>query len=891
MSWSDLRMFAARAVGIFRRRTIEERLEAELYAHLELAAEENVRRGISQDEAQYAARREFGGVEQTKENYREQRGLPFFETLWNDVRFGLRMLAKTPGFTAVAILTLAVGIGANTAIFSVVHAVLLAPFPYPTPERLAIVWSVYGKEGRAPASGPELTYLRERSRMFDEFGGIWAQSGALTGEREPEQVKIGQVTSNFLSLLSAKPQLGRFFDSGEQGWGKPRVIILSDALWHRRFGADPQLIGKSVRLNSEPYTVVGVMSPGFRIIFPEGSSVPPDMDIFIPFPGDLASQPPEQGYIRVVGRLKQGVTLEQAQIEADQIAAELRSRYTEFSEQAMTMRIAPLHGDVVRNLRPALLALFAGVGFVLLIACANVANLLLSRASQRQREVTLRIAMGATRGRLIRQLLTESVLLSCLGGVAALLIGAWALKLLLSLRPQEMERLGAIALDFSAFGFTLAMSVAAGILCGVMPALGATRVNLVASLKEGGRSIVATRPDSRSILVVCEVALGFVLLIGAGLMIQTFAGLLRVRPGFAPANVFTFHVSAASGKYQTPEAAITFFRDLQKNLAGVPGVDSVGLTSHLPFDDSLPNWYSYYWPDGAPKQDQNTIMADHRSIFPGYFHAIGATFVAGRDFDDFDIKENRAVVIIDEAVAERAWPNASALGKKLNIEHKAKVFDNERGAIEVVGVVKHIQSHSLTDRVRGQIYLPYPQAIRPHMSIAIKSTAPPQTLLPFLQREVSKLDKDLPIYNVQPMEAYVDKARRETLFTTTLAGALALIAMLLACTGVYGVTSYSVLQRTNELGTRIALGAQPRDILGMVLREGMLPVSSGLILGLLLSFGLTPLMSGLLFGVHSGDPATLIATGGFLAAVGFLACYLPARRAMRVDPLIALRYE
>jgi putative ABC transport system permease protein len=891
MTWSDLRMFAARAAGIFRQGTMEERLEVELRTHLVLAAEENARRGLSPEEAQYAARREFGGVEQTKETYREQRGLPIFETLWNDARFGMRMLAKTPGFTAVAILTLAVGIGANTAIFSVVHAVLLAPFPYPAADRLAIVWSVYGKEGRAPAAGPELTYLRERSRTFEEFAGIWAQSGALTGEREPEQVKVGLVTSNFLSMLSAKPQLGRFFIPAEEGWGKPRVVILSDGLWRRRFGADLQLIGKSLRLNAQPFTVVGVMPSGFRIIFPEGSSVPPDMDAFIPFPADLATQPAEQGYIRVVGRLKRGATLEQAQSEAHQIAAELRSRYIEFSEQSMALHIVPLHGDVVRNLRPALLALFAGVGFVLLIACANVANLLLSRANQRQKEVTLRIAVGATRGRLIRQLLTESVLLSSIGGTAALWIGSWALKLLVTLRPQEMERLGAIGLDLTAFGFTLAMSVAAGILCGVMPALGATQVNLVASLKEGGRSIVARKSGSRSVLVVCEVALGFVLLIGAGLMIQTFAGLLRVDPGFAPANVLTFHVSAASEKYQTPEAATTFFCDLQKNLSTVPGVESVGLTSHLPFDDSLPNWYSYYWPDGAPKQDQNTIMADHRSIFPGYFHAIGATFIAGRDVDDFDIKENREVVIIDETVAEQAWPNASALGKKLNIEHKVTTFNSERGAMEVVGVVKHIQSHSLTDPVRGQIYLPYPQAVRPHMSFAIKSIAPPQSLLPFLQREVSKLDKDLPIYNAQPMDAYVDKARRETRFTTTLAGTLALIALLLACTGVYGVTSYSVLQRTNELGTRIALGAQPKDIFGMVLREGMLPVSSGLILGLLLSFGLTPLMSGLLFGVRASDPATLIATSIFLAAVGFLACYLPARRAMRVDPLVALRYE
>jgi putative ABC transport system permease protein len=889
---SVLRETLARIAGFFgRRRSLEENLEAELRAHLALAAEDKVRGGMSPEEARRAARREFGGVEQTKENYREQRGLPFAETLLNDLRYGLRMLGKARGFTVVAILTLAIGIGANTAIFSVVHAVLLAPFPYPNPERLAIVWSVYGLEGRAPAAGPELVYLRERSRLFEEFGGVWAQSGALTGEREPEQVKVGQVTSNFLSMLSVKPQLGRFFRPEEQGFGAARSMILSDGLWRRRFGGDTQAIGKSVWMNGNSFTIVGVMPANFRIIFPEGSSVPPEMDVYIPFPSDLAKQPADQGYIRVIGRLKQGVTFEQAQSEADEMAAQLRAQFPAFSEEGLKLRVVPLHGDVVRNLRTALLALFSGVGFVLLIACANVANLLLSRASQRQREVTLRIAMGATRGRVIRQLLTESVLLSCIGGAAAVLVGAWALKLLLVLRPQEMERLGTIDLDLTAFGFTLAISVIAGILCGVAPALRATRVNLVESLKEGGRNVAGAKHDSRSALIICEVALGFVLLIGAGLMMQTFAELMRVNPGFAPDGVLTFHVSAASGKYETPEAATEFFRKLQKNVASVPGVDSVSVVSHLPFDESLPNWYSYYWAEEASKQEQNTVMADHRSVFPGYFKSIGASFVAGRDFDDFDIKEGRAVVIVDEVVSERAWPDGVAVGRKLNIEHKVSTFESGRGGVEVVGVVKHVQSHSLTNRVRGQVYLPYTQAVRPHMSLTVRSKTPPETLVPLLQAEVAKLDKDLPIYNVQPMNAYVEKARRETRFTTALSGVLALIALLLACTGIYGVTSYSVQRRTNELGTRMALGAQRSDIFAMVLREGMLPVVVGLTLGLALSFVLTPLMAGLLFGVRASDPVTLAGSGAFLGGVALLACYLPARRAVRVDPLVALRYE
>jgi predicted permease len=882
-----LRVFISRLLGFFRKRRLEEHLDAELRAHLQSLTEENLRRGMTPEEARYAARREFGGLEQTKESYREQRGLPLVETLLQDGRYGMRVLGKTPGFTAVAILTLAIGIGANTAIFSVVHSVLLQPFPYPHADRLALVWSIYGHEGRAPASGPELTSLRERSRLFEELGGIWAQSGALTGEGEPEQVGLGLVTANFLPLLSSKPQLGRFFLPGEQGSGAARVLILSDGLWRRRFGADPHLIGRSVRLNAESFTVVGVMPRGFRIIFPEGSSVPPDMDVYLPFPTNLASDPRDQAYIRVLGRLRKGVTIEQAQAEAEEIAAQLRSEFTDFSEPGLGLRVVPLQGDVVRKLRPALLALFAGVGFVLLIACVNVANLLLSRASHRQREITLRTAMGAPRGRLIRQLLTESVLLSCMGGAAAVLVGWYALEGLLTLRPQEMERLGTIGLDPAAFGFTSAVSVIAGILFGLAPALGLTRVNLVESLKQGGRSIATSQQHSRNLLVVSEVALGFVLLMGAGLMIQTFVGLLRVDPGFAPHHVLTFHLSVASVKYRTPESAIHFFRELRKNLAALPGVESVGVISHLPFDDSLPNWYGSYWPEGAPKQEQNTIMADHRSVLPGYFESVGATFLAGRNFDEFDVAENRSVVIIDDSVAEKAWPKTNAVGKKLNVENG----DFVRDTVEVVGVVKHLQSHALTDQVRGQVYLLYPRAVRQHMALTIKSTAAPETLLPFIRREVTQLDKDLPVYNVQPMEAYVEKARRETRFTAMLAGVLATIALVLAGTGIYGVAWYSVLQRTKEIGVRIALGAQPRDIFGMVMRQGMLPVVSGLFLGLILSWSLTPLLAGLLFRVHPTDPMTWFASGAFLGGLGCLACYLPARRAVRVDPLVTIRYE
>src|SRR5882762_2164209 len=884
---SRMRMFGSRLLGLFRKRGSDANLDAELRAHLDALINENICRGMSVKEARFAARREFGGIEQAKEAYREQRGLPFVDTLLQDLRFAFRIFAKKPGFTAVAIATLALGIGANTAIFSVVHSVLLQSLPYPAADRLTAVWSTFSNEGRGPASGPELVYLRERSRLFEEFGGIWAQSGALTGDGEPVHVRLGLVTANFLSMLATKTQVGRFFLPEEQGTFSAKSIILSDALWRHRFGANPHLIGQSIRLNGHPVTVVGVLPRNFKIIFPEGSSVPPQMDAFVPFSSNLAQDAPDQNYIRVIGRLRKGATVPKAQAELDSIAAQLRSEFTVFSEQALGLQVVPLHGDVVRNVRPALLTLFGGVSLVLLIACANVANLLLSRANERRKEITLRTAVGAARSRVIRQLLTESILLSCFGGAAALVLGSWAMNLVLSLRPAGMESLATTALSLPVFGFTLALSLISGILFGLAPALGTTSLNLVESLKQSGRSLATARQRPRNILVSAEVALGFVLLASAGLLLQTLASLLRVDPGFNSQHVMTVRLSASGVKYQTPEANVHFFRELQKNLSANNGIESVGVISHLPFDDTLPNWYSYYWREDAPKTEQNTVMADHRSSLPGYFQSLGAQFIAGRDFGAIDVEENRPIVIVDDNVASRTWPNSSAIGKKLSVENGNFVRDT----VEVIGVVKHIQSHSLTDQVRGQIYLLYPRAVRAHMALTVKSSIDSQSLIGLIRGEVTKLDKDMPVYGILPMNDYVEKARRSARFTSTLAGIMAAIAVLLACTGIYSVASYAVLQRTGEIGVRMALGAEPAEIFAMIMRQSMLPVLVGVGDGLALSLGLTPLLSHLLFGVRPSDPLTIAAAGILLFGIGMLACYLPARRATQLDPIAALRYE
>jgi putative ABC transport system permease protein len=882
-----LRTFFSRLRGMFGKSRSDDELNSELQAHLELLTAANIRRGMSPEEARQAARREFGGIEQTKENYHEQRGLPFLDGLLQDVRFAVRMLGKRPGLTFVVVLTLAIGIGANTAIFTAVHSVLLQSLPFPKADRLAIIWSILGSEGRAPASGPELETLRQRSRLFEDLGAIWAQSGVLMGEGEPEQVRLGMVTANFLGILGTSPQLGRFFERGEQGSGSPRVMIISDGLWRRRFGADPQWIGQTVRLNGQPVTIVGVMPPGFRIIFPEGSSVPPEMDAYVPFRSNLASDPADQSYLRVIGRLRDGVSIAQAQQEMDTLAGQIRAEYNTFADPPLSLQVVPLQADVVRNIRPALLALFGGAGLVLLIACVNVANLLLVRANERTLEMALRTAMGAGRGRLIRQLLTESVLVSCCGAVAALGFGWCALRLVLAMQPKEMDRFSAIQMDPPVFAFTFAIAIAAGVLFGLAPAFGARKLDLARSLKDTRQTGTRSGRRQRNLLVISEVALGFVLLIGAGLMLRTFVRLLQVNPGFDATNVLTFRISVASVKYQTDDAAVQFFRKLKENLSRMPGVEAVGVISHLPFDDTLPNWYGFYWREGASKHEQNTTMADFRSSLPGYFKSMRVTFLSGRDFDDHDVAENLHLAIIDDTVAQEAWPGQGAVGKLINIENGNFVRDTA----QVIGVVKHLQYHTLTDQVRGQIYLLYPQAIRAHMAVTLKSSANTRTLLPLVRQQVAGLDKDLPIYHVQPMTDYVESARRQARFVTMLAGIMGGIALLLACIGIYAVTMYSVLQRMREIGVRTALGAAPCQLFALVLRQSMFPIALGLLAGFVLSLLLTPFLSSLLFGVRPTDITTFGVSALILSTAGLIACLLPARRATRVDPMIALRYE
>jgi putative ABC transport system permease protein len=860
---------------------MESEMDAEMRFHMEKYAEELMRGGVPREEAMRRAKLEFGGAERAKEECRESLGVHFVETLTQDIRYGFRLLSRSPLFALAAILTLGIGIGANTAIFTVVHAVMLRPLPYPNSERLAIIWSGLGNEHRAPASEYELAQIRQRSRLFDQIGGIWVRNSNVPGEGEPEQVKLGVVTENFLPLLCSKPALGRMFTADDAKESAPQTLIISYGLWQRRFGGDRGVIGRALRVGDGTITVVGVLPQDFRLIFPDDSSVPANVDLFAPLGVDSA-QPGGPSYLRTIGRLREGANFVQAQSEADGIAAQLRRTVPALDAEQFSLRVAPLQEDDVRNVRRTLVLLFGGVVFVLLIACANVANLLLARSSYRMRETTIRAAIGASRSRIIRQLLTESMVLGISGGIAAIGVGWLALKGLLALRPESLLRLGSIRLNAAVFAYTLAVSILAGIIFGLAPALTASRVDLLEELKGRGRIAGGGGRIPRGILISAEVALGFVLLIGTGLLVRTFRALLHVNPGFQPANVLTFTTSP--GDYN-------FVHQLQQKLLMIPGVQSASLVSHLPLDDSYPNWYDAFYPEGAPPEQQSSALADSRSILPGYFRTIGATLIEGRDFTDADDAANQHVAIVDDALAKQTWPGKDPLGRKLNISDSPKgPYQFERDWVVVVGVVAHVQYHSLTTMVRPQIYVPFQLAPRP-VSFVLRANTPLANLATPIREQVGKLNKNAPVARMSALSEMVNQARAQNRFVAFLAGALAVIALALACIGIAGVTSYSIAQRTNEIGIRMALGATPKKILGMIFSDNVGPIIAGLLAGLALSFALTPLLQTLLFGVTPGDPMTFGLVCVLLLLVGILACYIPARRGMHVDPMVALRYE
>ena len=814
--------------------------------------------------------------------------MTWLEHFLQDARHGFRLLTHNKSFALAAIITLAVGIGANTAIFSVVYGILLKPLPYPHADRLTIIWTGLAEEHRAPASKYQLLQMRQNSRAFEEIGGIWLTNGTVPGPGEPEQVKVAAVTTNFLGLLCPEPAAGRLFNEDDAKHADGTNAVISYGLWQRRFGGDPGVLGKILRTGNdgddEGVTIVGVLPKDFRLILPASSSLSEGVDMYMPV--SFAEAPIDgPGYLKTIGLLAPGVSVGQAQAELDGVAARLRWTVPDFAAQKMTLAVFPMQADGVKDVRSALLLLFAGVALVLVIACVNVANLLLARSSYRVRETSIRAIIGAGRGRLMRQLLVESLVLGLAGGAAAMLVASLAVQGLLALRPEPLLRLGSIELSETVFAYALLISLVTVIVFGFAPAVAGSRVDLSGGVKAGGG--ISSRDAgrySRATLIAAEVAISVVLLTGTGLLVRTFAALLRVNPGFTAENALSF--TTTPGGYK-------FVHAVQSKLLEIPGVEAASASSHLPLDANYANWYDGYYKEGAPPEDQNTNLADDRSILPGFFQTIGATLISGRDFSDADDAARQHVAIVDDELAAREWPGQSALGKKLNISDSPKGFyEFERDWVVVVGVVRHVQYHSLTTSVRPQIYVPFQLAPRP-VSFVVRATAgtPPATLRAAIRAKLDEVDQSAPLARVVTLGELADQARAQNRFVAYLAAALAGIALLLACVGIAGVTSYSVAQRTNEIGLRMALGATSNNVLKMIVERNLVPVAVGLGFGIVLSLALAPLLESLLFGVRPQDPFTLAAVCVTVAATGVAACFLPALRATRVDPLVALRHD
>jgi len=875
--------------GLARPAKTNQETDEELRHYLEEASAAWKARGLSADDAMRAARREFGSMTVVKEQMRSYGWENAVRTFFSDLHFAARQLRNHAGFTVVGILTLALGVGASTAIFSVLYVTLLRPLPYPNANRLCVVWTVLGREGRAPASGPELLSLGERTGLFEQVGGIWVQTGALTGGREPAQVRLGWVTSNFLSLLAPRILLGRFFLPQEQGSGRAPVVILSNELWKTRYGSDPAILGSSIQLNGRPFTVVGILPAGFRLIFPDGAAVPPQVDVYSPFQDDLASQPRDQEYIRLIATLRRGIATGSAQSELNNLAAQLRSQFHEYTEQDLHLQILPLQEDATQTVRTPLVALFVGSGLLLLIVCANLAMLLLARANERLSEISLRAALGAKPSRIIRQLLTESLLLSGVGGIAGVPLAFGILRVFLLLLPAGVARNTSMTLNLPALAFAATVSTVCGILFGLAPAWMAREANLISLLRQRTRSSTDAKHTFRQVMIAGEVTLAFILLTCSLLLVRTFFEVLHVDPGFSAKNLLTFRISLIGARYSDPELDRRFLVELERCMDSLPGVDYAGFVSHLPFDDSLPNWYDYVWQQGAAKDEQNTLMADHRGASAGFFDSLGAHFLTGRNFDSSDEMSGRRVAIIDDVLAQQLWPGQAAVGKLINVAAQHGEFS--RAVAEVIGVVKHIDSHSLSLPERGQVYLPYRMASRSNIYFVLRSESSPAYLIPMIRQQVAGLDKDLPVAALIPMDNYLLEARRQSRFLAILFAALAAVALLLSWVGIYGVTANSVTRRTREIGIRIALGASSSNIFKLASTAGLLPILAGAIAGLGLSFGLTPLLSSLLFRVHAVSTPILAGVFLFLLLVGLIATLIPTAKVLRGHLMNALRYE
>jgi len=802
------------------------------------------------------------------------------ETLLQDIRYGLCMLRKNPGFTAVAAIALALGIASTTAIFSVVDVVLLHPLPYPDADRIVEVGETYRGIDSGDASPANYLDWASENHVFSQMAALRWWSGALTGGDRPERVPGAMVTASFFPLFGVNPILGRGLLPDDEKPGNEHVVVLSYGLWQRRFASDRSLVGRNITLNGERYAVIGVMPPQYS----------PDQDgeLWLPSPWGVPTHPlapdkdPRQfrdrSYLAVWGRLKPGVSLQQARAEMSAIGGRLAKQYPDSNDEVGVSAI-PLREDMVGDIRPVLLVLLAAVGFVLLIGCANVANLLLARASARAKEISIRTALGASRRRLISQMLTESVLLALVGGILGIVLAAWAVPALLTLSPPDVRGFGSIGLNRDVLGFSLAVSVLSGILFGLAPAIQASHWNVNESLKEGERGSSGVHARTRSALVVSEVGLSLLLLVGAGLLVRSFERLMHVDPGFDPKRLLTFTV--ALPPTTEPQQQNVFYQEVVQQLQSAPGVQSAGAVSRLPLSGGNSTRSFTLVP-----KSQQSYFGDIRVITPEYFSTMGMPLLKGRNFTRADDASTTLVAIVNEALAQKAFPGQDPIGKYIYD------FGPDNQQLQIVGVIGNIRHVSLADAPRPEVYQPLGQATWTSMFMVVRSkTDGPDALISAAQNAVWSVNRDVPLPNVRTMEEVIGRSVQRRTFAMLLLAIFAGLAMLLAAIGLYGVMSYSVSQRTREIGVRLALGAQRADVLRLVVGQGMTLVAAGVGLGIVAALALTRLMSGLLFGVSARDPLVFSLFAVLLITVALIASYVPARRAAKVDPMVALRYE
>jgi putative ABC transport system permease protein len=820
------------------------------------------------------------------------------QKMWQDLRYGARVLLKNPGITFVVVLALALGIGANTAIFSVVDAVLLRPLPYYESDRLVFLNETSKAMDEISISYPNFTDWRNQNQVFEKIGVYNRSSYNLTGAGEAERIITGQVSADLFAALRVNAVVGRVFNNDEDKPGGTPVVVLSYGLWQRRFGAQASVLNQPLTLNGKSYTVIGVM--------PEGFQFPSRVEMWVPV-GQLSGEASWQQRgnhpgLYGVARLKPGVSFAQAKAEMDNIGANLERQYQD-SNAGNGVGTRPLLELFVGDIRRALWVLFAAVAFVLLIACANIANLLLARAQSRQKEMAIRAAMGAGRWRIARQLLTESILLALVGGTLGMLIAQWGIKLILYISPDAIPRAKEISLDWRVFAFTLGLSFVTGILFGLVPALQAGVVDVHETLKETGRG-TSGRHWLRSSLVVVEVATTLVLLIGAGLMIRSFYRLQKVNPGFSYEHLTSFSVALPQKKYTSNEQREQFYNRLLENLRGLPGVEATAAASGLPLGNN--GWQTGFVIDGRPRppRDQTPLM-EACLVTPDYFRAMNIPLKRGRYFNEHDDrsslvgrdlsklneveKESAALnsIVIDEEFARRYWPNEDPIGKRI-----AMGSEERPQYLTVLGVVGRVKMDGLgQDSKRVQGYFPFAQIPNSGMTVILKAAGDPNQLIAAVRQQVKTIDPDQPIYAIRTMDEIRAESVAPERLNLTLLSIFAGIALILAIVGIYGVMSYSVTQRTHEIGIRMAIGAQPRDVFRMVLRQGMMLTLIGVGVGLIWAFVVTRLMATMLFGVEPTDPATFAAIAALLTMVALVACYVPGRRATKVDPVVSLRYE